>query len=211
MPTPATQERHRFADALAEVGPDAPTLCEGWTARDLAAHIVLRDSRPDAAAGLVVSALSGHTDKVQAQVALQPWDELVEQVRSGPPRWSPFRIDKVDRVVNTVEFFVHHEDVRRAQPAWEPRELDPPLTGDLTASLRRGAKLLARRAPSGLTLAPADDGEPIVAKTGEPMVTLTGPPGEIVLFLYGRQSVARVDLTGPDDAVAATRAASYGL
>ena len=52
MTTPATLERRRFADALLEVGPDAPTLCDGWSTRDLAAHVVLRDRRPDAAGGL---------------------------------------------------------------------------------------------------------------------------------------------------------------
>ena len=36
-------ERAQLAQALLDVAPDAPTLCEGWQARHLAAHIVLRE------------------------------------------------------------------------------------------------------------------------------------------------------------------------
>jgi uncharacterized protein (TIGR03085 family) len=210
MSTPATEERHRFADELSAVGPDAPTLCEGWAARDLAAHVVLRDGRPDAAAGVLVSALSGHTQKVQDRIAAGDWDRLVERVRSGPPRWSPVRIDRVDRLVNTTEFFVHLEDVRRARSGWAPRELDTALTDDLDAALRRSAKMLARKAPAGITLAP-DGREPIVANDAEPMVTVRGPVGELVLWMFGRQQHARVECDGPDDAAVALQTASFGV
>ncbi len=43
--------------------------------------------------------------------------ELIERVRNGPGLLSPTRLDAVDRAVNSVEFFVHHEDVRRGEPA----------------------------------------------------------------------------------------------
>lgn len=211
MSTPATEERHRFADALLAVGPDADTLCEGWTARDLAAHVVLRDRRPDAAAGVIVSALSGYTDKVQAKLGRQDWDRLVGQVRTGPPIWSPTRLDAVDRLVNTTEFFVHLEDVRRAQPDWSPRTLDDDLADDLDAALRRSAKMFARKAPAGITLEPDGGRAHVVAKDAEPMVTVRGAVGELVLWIFGRQDHARVDYDGPEDAVAALRTASFGL
>jgi uncharacterized protein (TIGR03085 family) len=211
MPTPAAQERQRFAEELTAVGPDAATLCEGWTARDLAAHIVLRDGRPDAAMGLVVSAASGYTDKVQSKIAAGDWDELVDRVRNGPPVWSPTRIGKVERLVNSVEFFVHLEDVRRAQPGWTARGLDAELVDDLNGALGRIARLYARKAPAGITLAPDDGREPVVANEGEPMVTVTGPIGELVLFMNGRQAHALVELDGPADAVAALQSASFGI
>lgn len=210
MATPATHERHRFADALTAAGPVAPTLCEGWNTRDLAAHVILRERRPDAAIGILVDALSGYTDKVQQQIAEGDWNELIEQVRSGPPIWFPARIDAVDRAMNTIEFFVHLEDVRRAAPDWEPRELDPELTDDLTASLRRATKMLLRKAPTGVTLVP-DGSDEFVAKDGDPMVTLRGPIGELVLYLYGRQAQARVQLDGPPDAVAEFERTDLGL
>ena len=211
MPTPAALERQRFADELSAVGPDAATLCEGWTVRDLTAHIVLRDGRPDAAMGLVVSAVSGYTDKVQTKIAAGDWDELVERVRTGPPVWSPTRIGKVDRLANTIEFFVHLEDVRRARPGWAARDLDAELVDDLAAGLARIAKLYARKAPAGITLAPDDGRGAIVANDDDPMVTVTGPIGELVLFMNGRQDHSLVELDGPDDAVAALKSASFGI
>ena len=101
---------------LVDVGPDAPTLCGDWTTRDLAAHLVVRDRRPDAAPGLVTSFMSGYTEHVRATEAERPYWEIVDRVRKGPPHWSPLRIEALDRLANSLEFFVHHEDVRRAQP-----------------------------------------------------------------------------------------------
>jgi uncharacterized protein (TIGR03085 family) len=208
--TPASRERQQFADALVAAGPDAPTLCDGWNARDLAAHVLIRERRPDAAAGILVGALSGYTDKVQSKTAAGDWTDLVERVRSGPPKWSPMRIDKVDRAMNTIEFFVHTEDVRRSAAGWVPRDLDADLVDDLAVALVRAAKMLTKSAPNGVTLAP-DGVEPVVAHAGEPMVTVSGPIGEVVLFVYGRQDHARVELDGPDDAVTALRSATFGI
>jgi uncharacterized protein (TIGR03085 family) len=209
MSTPASRERERFADELLSIGPDADTLCEGWTTRDLAAHVIVRDRRPDAAAGVIVSALSGYTEKVQNGVADDDWDHIVEQVRRAPV-WSPTRIDRVDRLINTTEFFVHLEDIRRAQPGWEPRELEPELVDDLASALGRMAKPFTRRSPVGITLVP-DEGETIVAKRAEPMVTVSGPIPELVLFVFGRQDHARVELTGKKQAVEQARTASFGI
>lgn len=211
MTTPATLERRRFADELLAVGPDAPTLCDGWSARDLAAHVLVRDRRPDAAAGLVVSALSGHTDKVQRKAARQAYDDIVERIRSGPPVWSPTRVDQVDRLANTTEFFVHLEDLRRARPGWTVRELDDDLVDDLDAALRRSAKVFARKAPAGITLEPDGGRAQVVAHEGEPMVTVRGPVGELVLWIFGRQAHADVGYDGPEDAVEALRTASFGI
>lgn len=211
MSTPARAERERFSELLAEVGPDAPTLCSGWTTRDLAAHVVVRERRPDGAAGVIIGPLASYTDKVQAKVAANEWSELVDTIRGGPPVWSPTRFDAVDRVANTIEFFVHHEDIRRATEPWEPRELPGDLADDLHAALKRGARLLARRAPSGLVFEPTDGRGAIVAKKGEPAVTVRGPIGELVLFVYGRQDHARVDLEGDDALVEAMRAAKFGV
>ena len=50
----AVVERRHLAALLRRVGPDAPTLCEGWVTRDLAVHLIERDSRPDLIAGTVL-------------------------------------------------------------------------------------------------------------------------------------------------------------
>lgn len=210
MTTAATLERHHFADELLRVGEDAPTLCEGWTARDLAAHVVVRERRPDAAPGVLVSALSGYTGKVQDKIAEDDWLELVATVRNGPPIWSPTRLDLIDRLINTTEFFVHLEDLRRAQPDWDVRELDDELAGDLADALRRTATMFTRKAPAGVTLEP-DGGDAMVAHDGDPMVTVRGPIGELVLWIFGRQDHARVEYEGDPEAIEQLRTASFGL
>ena len=205
----ARSERRALADLLLEVGPEAPTLCEGWSASDLAAHLVVRERRPDAAAGILVKPLSGYTERVQNQVKHgRSWTELVATVRSGPPL--PLRIGPVDETVNTVEYFVHLEDVRRARPQWEPRVLDPDLERALWSRLKLMARSLMRRSPVGVELAAPGFGT-LRAKAGEPHVRLTGAPGELLLFAFGRQGAARVEASGDPDLVAGLRDARLGL
>jgi len=214
MASPAAAERASLCDLFVEVGPDAPTLCGDWTTRDLAAHLVVRERRPDGAVGIVAKPLAGYGEKVRLEEAARPWPELIERVRSGPPRWSPTRLASVDRVVNTVEFFVHHEDVRRAKARWTERNLDVGLSRDLLTALGRMGKLLVRRAPVGLTLAVTDGPggtRELALHDGEPAVTVSGHVGELVLYVYGRQDHAVVDHAGPADAVDALRTASFGI
>ena len=211
MTTPATLERRRFADLLTEVGPDAPTLCDGWTTRDLAAHVVLRERRPDAALGVVISRLSAHTSKVQSKIADGDWDAVVASVRTGPPRWSPTRIQRVDRLVNTTEFFVHLEDVRRARPDWTVRSLPDGLVDDLESALRRSAKMFARKSPAGIVLEPDGGRHRITANDDTPAVTVRGPVGELVMWMFGRQEHAQVTYDGADESIDALRRASFGI
>jgi hypothetical protein len=46
---------------------------------------------------------------------------------------------------------------------------------------------------------------------GPPALTLSGDPGELVLFFFGRQGAARIDVTGPDDLADKLRGARFGL
>jgi len=207
---PAQAERAELCNLFEEVGPDAPTLCGDWTTRDLAAHLVMRERRPDGAVGIVFSKAAGYADKVQSKIADTDWAELVSTVRSGPPIWSPTKIGAVDKLANTVEFFVHHEDVRRGDEGWEPRDLDPELEATLTSVLSKMAKQLTKSSPVGIVLEPTD-GEPIVAKEAEPSVTVRGPIGELVMFVYGRQANSRVELFGDDESVAAVSGAEFGI
>jgi uncharacterized protein (TIGR03085 family) len=193
-----------------EVGPDAPTLCKGWSTRDLAAHIIVRESRPDAAGGILIKPLAAYGEKVRKGVAQRDWKSLVEAIRNGPPRISPMRLAFLDRLTNTVEFFVHLEDVRRAQPNWEPRPLLDDLESQLRTSITQGGRLFARKSPCGLVLQIAH-GASIVAKKGEPAVTVTGEVGELIMFVYGRQDHARVELSGPEDLVQAVRSTAFGV
>lgn len=206
----ARQERQELCDLFLEVGPDAPTLCTGWTTRDLAAHLIVRESRPDAALGILIKPLAGYADSVQAKVAMRPWPDLVREVRTGPPVLSVFRLPGAQGLADPFEFAIHHEDVRRAQPGWSPRGL-PVAEQDLFwQRLSRAGRLLARTSPVGVALRRSDTGEMLVAKAGTPSVTLIGEPLELVLRLYGRRECV-VDVEGSEDAVARFESARFGV
>lgn len=201
MSTHAKRERLLLADLLEAKGPDAPTLCEGWNTRDLAAHVVVRERRADAAGGLLVKQLAPRLERVQAEFAEKPYEELIQLIRTGPPRFSPFALKQIDEASNTVEFYVHTEDVRRAQPDWTPRPLDPVFQDALWSRLERTARLAGRGAPTGLVLR-RPDGQTAVAHRGTPVVTVTGEPSELLMFALGRQKTADVELEGDKDAIA---------
>ncbi|GGS22425.1 TIGR03085 family metal-binding protein [Streptomyces griseoviridis] len=201
MSTFAKRERLLLADLLETAGPDAPTLCEGWRTRDLAAHVVVREHRPDAIGGAMIKPLASRLDRVTREYAAKPYEELVRLLRSGPPRYSPFALKQLDEVANTVEFYVHTEDVRRAQPQWTPRELDPVFQDTLWSRLERTARMLGRGVPAGLVLR-RPDGQTAVAHRGTPVVTVTGEPSELLMFAFGRQSAAKVELDGDEAAIA---------
>ena len=152
----SSEERLALCALLDKTGPDAPTLCEGWTTGDLAAHLVLRERRPDAAAGVMGGPLAGYTARVQQRIrARTPFADLVRTIRSGPPRLSVMALPGMDERTNAVEFFVHHEDVRRAAPGWEPRELASGESDMLWHRLRM-ARFMLRKAPVGVELARDD-------------------------------------------------------
>ena len=202
--TYAQDERAALAGLLNEIGPDGPTLCEGWRTRDLAAHLVLRERRPDAAAGVMGGPLAGYTARMLRQYQDRySYPELLALFKAGPPRLSVFAIPGADDAANTVEYFVHHEDVRRAAGEWGERPLDPGLSEALWKRLK-GARLFLRGAPTGVVLAREGEGklDLIVAKNTAPSVTVTGSPAELTMWSMGRVSAAHVTLDGPDDAVA---------
>lgn len=208
----ATDERRALCDLFEETGPDGPTLCEGWLTRDLAAHLVIREHRYDAAPGIALKALAGHTRRVQDRYAAQPWPELVEQVRRGPAVYWPTRIAALDELVNSVEFFVHHEDVRRARAGWEPRPADESRDAVLWRGLARIGRLTFRRSPVGVLLRRAGgSGEAeVLAKRGPSPVVISGEPGELLMFAFGRDQ-AKIDFSGEQSSVDAVRGLRRGL
>ena len=208
------EERLALCALLDETGPDAPTLCEGWTTGDLAAHLVLREHRPDAAAGVVGGPLAGYTARVQQRIkARTPFPELVRIIRSGPPRLSVMALPGMDERTNAVEFFVHHEDVRLAAPGWEPRQLSGGESDMLWHRLRM-ARFMLRKAPVGVELARDDIGAGgkdearaggpayrITARNATPAVTVIGTPAELTMWVMGRRTAARVQMDGTQPAV----------
>jgi uncharacterized protein (TIGR03085 family) len=202
--SPAQQERMTICDLFVELGSDAPTLCEGWSTADLAAHLVVRERRPDSGPGLVWPPLAGYTDKVRRAVRDRtPWEELVETVRRGPP----LLLRPFDAAMNTVEFFVHVEDVRRARVGWEPRPLSPELADALWARVGPGG--MAKKVPATIVI--TSPGRADKESGTGPRLTLAGDPGELTMFGAGRQGAARVEISGDEALAVRLRTASLGI
>jgi uncharacterized protein (TIGR03085 family) len=204
-------ERQQLADLLDELGPDAPTLIGPWTTRDLAAHLVLREHDYLGAPGLVVPGAWGRlAERRRTALACVEFPWLVATIRSGPPPGF-FRIGWVRRFPNLNEFFIHHEDARRANGCG-PRTNPPAMDAALWRNLGRAPWLLARRLRTvGLELRWAGTANTVRVRRGEPTVGLTGLPGELLLYLFGRQGAAHVDLSGPPEAVEAVRRTRFGV
>jgi uncharacterized protein (TIGR03085 family) len=206
--TEAQRERAALVETMRAVGPDAPTLCGDWTARDLAAHLVVRERRLDATPGIAIPFLAGYTDKVQRQVAASAgWDDLLDKIASGPPLYSPFKL--LDPVANMGEMFIHHEDVRRAQIGWEPRQLDDSTVKALGRGLPIMARLTLAKAPARVSLR-TQEGKTLAAVGRGPELTVTGEPQELLLFISGRDAV-RLEFDGDAAAIDAVRASRRGL
>jgi uncharacterized protein (TIGR03085 family) len=205
------RERFELCDLFEELGPDAPTMCGGWSTADLAAHLVVRERDLLGSPGIMIPWFAGLTEsRMEHQLRRHGYQGLVDLVRTGPPV-GPMKIPPVRRLVNLVEFYVHHEDVRRADGR-TPRTDRPDLDAELWSVLGKMAPLMVRKAGiKGIELRlVGPDGGVHRAGKGEP-VTISGAVGELVLELYGRGSVAQVVYDGPEAAVAEVRAAEFGI
>ena len=206
----ARTERSALCDDALRAGEGAPTLCAGWTVKDLVVHLVVREGSP-ASVGIAVPPLSGLTERAYERARRRPFESLVEQVRNGPPRLSPYALPKVDEVANGIEMFVHHEDIRRARPGWEPRRLEAAADERLWSAVAGFGRRLVRKAPVGVTAERTPGATVAVLKDAAPSVTVSGPPAEVLLYLLGRREQARVDLRGSEAALARLADAPLGI
>lgn len=213
----AQSERQQLCELMLTKGPDAPTLAAGWTAFHLAAHLHLRENDPIGAAGIVIPPLEPVTERRMARLMDEvDFDELVGRVARGPGRFNPMRLPGVDDRVNSMEFFVHHEDLRRggAFPV-RPRVLGAEVDDRLWDEAIRMATARLRRLRAGVLLQRVRDGRPTeeqaVVATGRDPVTVLGEPGELVLWLFGREGAAEVSISGPAKSLARLRAKSLAV
>jgi len=210
---PTGAERLALCDLLDEMGPQAPTLLPGWTTSELAAHLLARDTRPDALPGMVspVPMAQRWTHRVeQGVLEAVPYDEIVRRLRHGPRALAVERLPGGWRV-GLHEWFVHHEDVRRANgmgprpDGAEQRRLDDAVWGVLPVF----GPLLTRRVAATVVLVSEDGRRRRVRRGGGP-VEVHGRPSEMLLALFGRREVAVIDTIGDPDAVEAWQSTRLG-
>ncbi|QGU02239.1 hypothetical protein CKALI_06885 [Corynebacterium kalinowskii] len=188
-------ERARLVQSLLSVGPDAPTLCEGWTAHHLAAHLLIRERKLLATAGMFVPPLSGITDRAMASQLGRPFEDVVQEWGRGPRgAWK-----LIDKKVNVAEHFVHHEDVRRPQ-GMEARGFSTPEIAELYAALRTASAAFGQSSavvelwPHGQLPIYAGD------RHAAERVQIHGDVGELLLYTFGRP-VLKLDFVGNEELV----------
>lgn len=196
----ARAERLSVAALLREMGPDAPTMCEGWTTLDLAVHLVIRDRYPAALPANAsdkagkVEFFAKRTAMRESELKALPWEKLVGMVAAGPGVLSPMGWTPVDVLTNTGEFYVHHEDIRRARKGWEPRNILPELEAQLWNVCKPLAHSPSVRNEGLLIVRAPGHGELHVGNTDEGAAVLEGKPSELVMYLFGRKDHAQVSL-----------------
>ncbi len=203
-------ERHLLCDTALRAGADQQTLCGEWTVKDLVVHLLLREGSP-AAVGIVVPALAGLTERASARLARRDFTALVERLRQGPPRLSPYAVPKVDRLANSLEFFVHHEDIRRAVPGWVARHLGDDAERLLWSLVRKVGKGLTRGVPAGVVIENSVTGSTAVLRQADESVTVRGLPSEVALFVFGRTAQADVEVLGDPAVVARLDGDALGI
>jgi uncharacterized protein (TIGR03085 family) len=203
------RERAELCDLFVAKGPDAPTLCEGWATLDLAAHLLIRETDPRS--GLAIlggDRFASLETRLMDRARAQGYERIVERLRGGPPAL-PWSLPGLRPLLNDAEWFIHHEDVRRANGEG-PRTDRPDLDAALWRNVRRTARFMLRRVRgTGVALEAPGFGE--IPARATPNVRLVGGPQELVLYLSGRRAAAEVDITGSDEARAALESAPLGL
>lgn len=205
----ASRQRDRLRDLLLEKGEHAPTLCEGWDNRDMAVHLYLRENNALAAAGMFAKPLRPALTKAEEKLDRIPFEKLVNKWGRGPAAFNPVKL--IDPFMNAAEHFVHAEDVRRG--AWNKENLAQHLAeegyGVAPEDEKTVEKILtyfgkAMLATSrGSVVFEITDGRPInviekrgVNMDGQDVDRVKGRPGEILLWLYGRE-MADVEVHDP--------------
>ncbi len=191
-------ERQALAQTLLEVGPDAPTLCEGWQTRHLAAHLALREHAPWVMAAGALAPSRAWSERRMAEQAAA-FEGSVATFARPPRRFSPRQV--AGDSINLLEFFVHHEDVRRALGR-EPRELSPALVNALWHRTRQMVPLLLLRSPVRVVHV-LPDGRRAALGRGPRTVVLRAAAPELALHAFGRGANAQLVAEGSAEDVAA--------
>lgn len=209
MSTAGAKERAEFAASFLELGPGAPTILPGWDAPDLLEHLLLRESHPHLMVGPSLPGPVGRrAARAREDLRSTPWEVLVEQFRAGPGPLSP--AGTMDSLSGDGELLIHHEDLRRAQAGWEPRGLSAAQDTAAWKSLTLMSRVLLR-VPADVTLVSPRGGMQRRARRSAGSVRVHGEPLELLLWVAGRDEVARVRVHGDEAGRQALRNGRRGI
>lgn len=186
-------QRAIACNVFRRVSPESPTLCEGWSAYDLATHLWTLDHDPLAWPAIGIGALSSwerkRFDRIQQRL---PYPALIDQLAAGRGSFACMPTDRFEDYRHSLgEWFVHTEDVRRANGISKP---DYPDDLQVAFWLRLQAAAKALFPLRGIRFVTTSGA---TGRTGRGAIetTVTGEPAELLLWAYGRRDAADVELS----------------
>lgn len=209
MTSLAKRERFAMAQTFRNLGPDAPTLCEGWNAFDLLLHLIIRENRPDAAAGIVIPGMKNYANKIKEGLRLKGFETLVQEFANGPRNLSIFSLPGVDDLANTIEFVIHHEDLLRAQANYSPRVFSDEDKKILWKGFTKTGKFFLFKAKVGV-IAKSEQGT-YTMKSGNSCVTIEGDVIDLWLYTYGRKTAANIKFDGDEKSIKILQETKLGI
>lgn len=190
----AVAERRDLADLLQTLAPDqwaAPSLCTGWSVRDVVAHLLSYEelSLPRLLATFALAPVrhGSINDQRLAAYADRSPDDLLKLLRES---LEPRGLTRgFGGGIALTDGLVHHQDIRRALDL--PRDVPQERLMPVLDFAVRAPRLPARRLARGLRLQAVDLGW-----THGDGPSVTGP-GEALLMAVTGRGQALSDLTGP--------------
>ena len=206
--TLARRERQALCDTALALDAAAPTLCGDWDVTMLLAHLIVRERKPLKASGIMVPRLAPITERAMAKEAARGVPAMVATLRKAPATW--YSLPGVEKYTQTLEYFVHHEDLRRGRPGWEPRELPAPDVDELWSLVSRSGAYLGRNleVPTRIARSDEPDASARFSKGDGDPVVVTGPVVELIMWAFGRTALRDVTIDGPPESMAMLDAAN---
>jgi uncharacterized protein (TIGR03083 family) len=170
-----------------------PSLCSGWTVRDVAAHVALQNTTLSMMPAGVVQMIrsGGMNGAIQAMArrhAASPTGQLVAEIRDRVGVWRP--LPTVTYREAAIDYLVHAQDI--AIPLGRPMEMPTGAAVVATDRVWTSARMFhARKKLAGYRFAATDTNWS--AGQGQ---EVTGPISALLLLLTGR-SAALSQLSGP--------------
>lgn len=198
--TLAQRQRRALLDLMREVGPLAPTMCDGWTVQDLAAHLWVREHMLRALPGIGWERFAGTTERLQAETLHRKgFAEILDELER------PAGLMRVlDPLVNAAEYTIHHDDVLRPLGrSLELRDAEEEFLGKVVVALAAKAAMGQKYR---LVVSPTIGKERSFGK-GSHVVHVSGKPSDLLLHFSGRDS----DVEIVADDVDAYKASVKGL
>jgi len=189
-------ERRRLVELLEDLSDDEwnhPSLCEGWTVRQVAAHVALQNTTwaamPRGVLEMIRSgSMNGAIQAVACRHALRPTDQIIAEIRDRIGVWRP--LPTVTYLESAIDYLAHPQDI--AVPLGRRLEMPTDVAAVAAQRVWTSPRMFhARRRLAGYHLF-ATDTNWTAGRGSE----VTGPIRALLLLLTGRPALM-ADLSGP--------------